>query len=98
MWVVQVIYLLQADCVGLGFTVLTQVELLVKLLGQVAVTALSKQRDFSMELHSSLKHILKQRETGRMNMYCMNEKILNTTQMMKSSLYVEDHNIWYYLT
>lgn len=36
------IYLLQANGIGLGFTVLTQVELLVKLLGQVTMTALSK--------------------------------------------------------
>lgn len=56
----QVIYLLQANSVGLGFTVLTQVEMLVQLLGQVAMAALSKQCDFSMELHSPLKNILMQ--------------------------------------
>lgn len=57
-------YLLEADGVRLRFAVLPQVELLVKLLGQVAMTALSKQRDFSMELHPSLKDILQQEREG----------------------------------
>lgn len=42
MHAVFVIYLLQADGIGLRFTVFTQVELLVELFGQVAVTAFSK--------------------------------------------------------
>lgn len=57
-WVVFVVYLLQADGIGLGFAIFTQVEVLVKLFGQVAMTALSKYCDFSMKLHSSLKNIL----------------------------------------
>lgn len=59
----RVTHLLQADGVGLWFAVFSQVELLVELLGQVSVTAFSKHRDFSVELHSSLKNILVQ-ETG----------------------------------
>lgn len=51
-------HLLQADRVGLWFAVFSQVELLVQLFGQVSMTAFSKQRDFSVELHSSLKNIL----------------------------------------
>lgn len=38
----QVTCLLQADGIGLGFAVLPQVKLLVKLFGQVTMTALSK--------------------------------------------------------
>ncbi|TNN42288.1 hypothetical protein EYF80_047550 [Liparis tanakae] len=49
-----------ADGVGLGFTVLPQVELLVELLGQVAVAALSEHGDLGVELHPSLKDILQQ--------------------------------------
>lgn len=59
----RVTHLLQADGVGLWFAVLSQVELLVELFGQVSVTAFAKHRDFSVELHSSLKNILV-KETG----------------------------------
>lgn len=69
------IYLLEADGVGLRFTVLPQVELLVQLLGQVTVTALSEQRDFGVELHSPLKNILK-RDRNRTNTSSLNEKQL----------------------
>lgn len=95
MWAVCVIYLLQANGVGLGLTVLTQVELLVKLLGQVAMTALSEQCDFSMELHSSLKNILKQEKaTGQdTNIYFMAEKQLEGNNHW-TAFYVEDNNIW----
>lgn len=59
------LYLLQADGVRLRLTVFPQVELLVKLLCQMAVAALSKQGDFSVELHPSLKNILKVRNMMR---------------------------------
>lgn len=51
-------HLLQADGVGLWFAVFSQVELLVQLFGQVSMAAFSKQRDFSVELHSPLKNVL----------------------------------------
>ena len=65
MWLLRGDYLLQADGVGLGFAVLTQFELPVELLGQVAVAALAEQRDFSMELHSPLKDILRDERKRR---------------------------------
>lgn len=58
-------HLLQSDGVGLWVAVFSQVELLVQLFGQVSMTAFSKQGDFSVQLHSSLKNILTHERGGR---------------------------------
>lgn len=52
-------YLFEANGIGLGITVFSQVKLFVQLLGQMPMATFSKQSDFSVELHASFKYVLK---------------------------------------
>lgn len=56
-------HLFEADGIGLWLAVLPQVELSVELLGEVTVTSFTEQRDLSMELHASFKHVLQRTRT-----------------------------------